>query len=69
MIFLSLVYHVTFHAIINTAEGQSRYTEIRVWRSQIASLTTNGQSQQFMLFFGIALTEEEKLLLKFDITV
>jgi len=60
---------VTFHAIINTAEGQSRYTEIRVWRSQIASLTTNGQSQQFMLFFSIALTEEEKLLLKFDITV
>ena len=69
MIFLSLVYHVTFHAIINTAEGQSRYTEIRVWRSQIASLTTNGQSEQFMLFSRIAPTEEEELLLKFDITV
>lgn len=60
---------MTFHAIINTAEGQNRHTEIRVWRSQIASLTTNGQSQQFMLFFTVALTEEEKLLLKFDITV
>lgn len=44
-------------------------TEIRMWRSQIAALTTNGQLQQFMLFSRRALTEEEELLLKFDITV
>lgn len=35
----------------------------------MASLTTNGQSQQFMLFSRRALIEEEELLLKFDITV
>lgn len=48
---------------------RARDTEIRVWRSQIASVTTNGQSQQFMLFSRKALAEEEEHLLKFDITV
>jgi hypothetical protein len=35
----------------------------------MAFLTTNGQSQQFMLLSRNALTEEEELLLKFDIAV
>lgn len=49
---------------------RARDTEIGVSRrSQIASGTTNGQSQQFMLFSRKALTEEEEHLLKFDITV